>query len=482
MLLLTTAGFQKAGVPHPDKALIQLILPELPAVAIILIIEHIAIAKAMGRLLNYTVDPSQEIVALGMANTLSPFVGGYVCTGSFGASAVLSKAGARTPLAGLFSAVVLVLALYALTGVFYFIPKAALAGLIIHAVSNLVTPPANLFKYWQLSPVELLIWVVGVALAIFMSLEVAIYAGIALSVALLLFRVARKRGTFLGVAHVRRVAGEKDGPYGAEAAAGATYEAFLPLDRRDASNPHVRVESPYPGVFVYRLNEGFNFTNQAHHVDTIMRHVADKSRPMSDQVFERESDRLWNDDGLEAEKCESSALPWLRAIVLDFGAVNNVDVTSVQGLIDLRNVLDRRSAPDTVEWHFANVNNRWTRRALAAGGFGYPTSQNPEALRSWRPVFSIAATLTEKDVPLGGDGRGAETDADEERTAGARTPLPVGSACGSAMHRAAALVADAQGERMAAVHAVDRPFFHGDLRDAVDAAVRDAWYKDNHPL
>ena len=84
-------GFQKAGIPQPTGKLLGAILPQLPAVALILIIEHIAIAKAMGRQFNYSINPSQEIVALGSANMFSPFVGGYVCTGSFGASAVLSK-------------------------------------------------------------------------------------------------------------------------------------------------------------------------------------------------------------------------------------------------------------------------------------------------------------------------------------------------------------------------------------------------------
>ncbi|KAJ6447070.1 sulfate permease [Purpureocillium lavendulum] len=464
-------GFKEASVPHPDTGLIKAILPELPAVAIILVIEHIAISKAMGRLHGYTINPSQEIVALGMANMFSPFVGGYVCTGSFGASAVLSKAGVRTPLAGLFSAMVLVLALYALTGVFYFIPKAALAGLIIHAVCNLVTPPAKLYKYWELSPIELLIWVAGVVLAIFDSLETSIYVGVILSVAVLLFRIARKRGTFLGVVYVKRVGDDKQlSPTGKDGL--SSRQIFLPLEHRGATNPDIKVLSPYPGVFVYRLSEGFNYTNQAYHVDTLLRHVMENTRRMSPEEFEKESDRLWNDPGPRVYE-NDSGLPYLRAMVFDFAAVNNVDITSVQGLIDLRNTFDRHAAPDTVEWHFANVHNRWTRRALAAAGFGYPTSKNPEAVRNWHPVYSIAATLTEKDWPIIGSSRRSEIEVDEERTAGARTPDSVGSS---------PTWGRPDGEcdgRSAAVSGVDRPFFHNDLQDAVDSAVKDARSKDS---
>lgn len=260
-----------AGVPHINTILIRAVLPEVPAAAIILVIEHIAIAKAMGRLHNYAINPSQEVVALGAANIFSPFVGGYVCTGSFGASVVLSKAGSRSPFAGLFGALVLILALYALTTVF--IPKAALAGLIIHAVFNLLTPPKNLNAYWQLSPVEILIWVASLTLDIFISLEAFIYVGVVLSVLLLLVRTARTRGHFLGLVRVKRVGGLPE-----DTGKCAYRDVFLPLDRRDASNPHVKVAFPYPGVFMYRLSEGFNYINQAYHMDTLAKHVLENTK------------------------------------------------------------------------------------------------------------------------------------------------------------------------------------------------------------
>lgn len=264
----------------------------------------------MGRMYNYTIAPSQEIVALGVANLFSPFVGGYCCTGSFGASAVLSKAGVRTPLAGLFSAMLLILALYALTSVFYYIPLPALAGLIIHAVSNFLTPPKSLYKYWQLSPFELLIWVVGVMLAVFESLEVSIYATIALSAALLLVRLSRTKGVFLGKVRVRQVQAGGDlsrspstanSPDAASEKAPSTpgepddnsewRDVFLPVDRKDGTNPAIQTESPYPGVFIYRFMEGFNYANQSHHIELLFDHVTSNTRPGSEETVERKSVR-----------------------------------------------------------------------------------------------------------------------------------------------------------------------------------------------
>ncbi|KAJ4189608.1 hypothetical protein NW767_000244 [Fusarium falciforme] len=485
-------GFKKANLPSPDTELLKLVMPQLPAVAIILVIEHIAIAKSMGRLYDYTVSPSQEIVALGAANLFSPFMGGYVCTGSFGASAVLSKAGVRTPLAGLFSALVLVLALYALTVVFYYIPKAALAGLIIHAVCNLLAPPKNLYKYWQLSPPELLIWVIGVILAVFESLEISIYVGIGLSIALLLFRLARTRGKFLGRARAHRMVNHGNQHTLSRRSSHATLlhdesgrDVFLPLDHKDASNPDIDVESPYPGVFIYRFSEGYNYTNQAYHADTLVTHVMENTKRTSEEHFEKESDRLWNDPGPKGQKKNGDDLPFLRAIVLDFSAVNNLDITCIQGLMDLRNSLDQYASPDAVEWHFANVNNRWTRRALASAGFGYPSSKNQEALGSWVPSYSIAATLMDKDVQLPGDTRRpadieAPTETSSSSNCSESKQLSNSSDELSIMTKNTHVHAEShQPQSMAAIFGVDRPFFHIDLVDAVDAAVRDARNKDH---
>jgi sodium-independent sulfate anion transporter 11 len=283
-------GFKHAGVPRLDTELLGLVAPELPAIVIILIVEHIAIAKSFGRTFGYTVIASQEMIAQGFANIFSPFVGGYVCTGSFGASAVLSKAGVRTPLAGLFSALVLVLALYALTAVFYYIPNAALAGLIIHATCNLITPPRSLYRYWTLAPFEMLIWVIGVVLAMFTDLETSIYATIALSFALLLIRSARTPGHFRGRVQVSRVDRENatKGPFATPAGSSSasvdfglkesSRDAYLPLNGKYSRNPNIKVEPPYPGVFIYKFAENFNYINQAHHVEVITSYIYAQTR------------------------------------------------------------------------------------------------------------------------------------------------------------------------------------------------------------
>jgi len=62
--------------------------------------------------------------------------------------------------------------------------------------------------------------------------------------------------------------------------------------------------------------------------------------------------------------------PTLKAIILDFTAVEHVGVTSVQIIQDVRHQLDRHASPNVVEWNFAAVSRPWVKRGLVAGGFG----------------------------------------------------------------------------------------------------------------
>lgn len=201
-------GFQHAAVPTINSDIINSFIGELPATVIVLLIEHIAISKSFGRVNNYTINPSQEMVAIGVTNVLAPFLGGFPSTGSFSRTAIKSKAGVRTPFAGVITAAVVLLAIYALTAVFFYIPSAALAAVIIHAVGDLITPPNTLYKFWRISPLEVLIFFVGVFVTIFSTIENGIYATICISFAIFIFRVLKSRGRFLGRIQVHSVLGD----------------------------------------------------------------------------------------------------------------------------------------------------------------------------------------------------------------------------------------------------------------------------------
>ena len=210
-------------------------------------------------------------------------------------------------------------------------------------------------------------------------------------------------------------------------------------------------------------------------------------------------------------------LPTLKAVILDFSSVNNVDITSIQILIDVRNQLDRWAAPDTVEWHFAHITNRWTKRALVNAGFGYPTPPGPE-FRRWKPIFSVAeiggstsaAAVAEKQANKRGrsmqynndngnllpvvtgasHGSGVSTTnptttipshdlvgADTSSTGQNDSQVEVEKGLSKVKSRSLPNGGGGGGGKAAVVHSINRPLFHIDLTSALQAAISNAEWK-----
>lgn len=278
-------------MPKIDIPIIKSFLPSLPASVIVLLIEHISISKSFGRINNYTIDPSQELVAIGVTNVLGPFLGAYPATGSFSRTAIKSKAGVRTPFAGVITAVVVLLAIYALPAVFFFIPLSSLAAVIIHAVGDLITPPNTVYQFWRISPLEVPIFFAGVLVMIFTNIENGIYTSIILSIVLFLFRSLKAKGRFLGKVKIHSVVGDHllDGDLkdNKNQETRLTHRndpehsvrnIFLPLSHDDGTNPSIEVEAPYPGVFIYRFSEGFNYPNANHYLDNLTQTIFRQTR------------------------------------------------------------------------------------------------------------------------------------------------------------------------------------------------------------
>lgn len=292
-------GFQNAGVPLINTRIIKSFAGQLPVTVIVLLIEHIAISKSFGRVNNYTIDPSQEMVAIGVSNLFGPFLGAYPATGSFSRTAINSKAGVRSPFAGFITAVVVLLATYALPAVFFYVPSATLSAVIIHAVGDLITPPNTVYQFWRVSPIEVIIFFAGVFVTVFSSIENGIYTTTCISIAVLLFRVVKAKGRFLGKVKIHSVIGDhlmdgasKYNPYQDKHADASdpdrsTRNLFLPLKHKDGSNPQIDVDSPYPGVFIYRFSEGFNYPNANHYLDYMVATIFNETRRTNLDHYEK---------------------------------------------------------------------------------------------------------------------------------------------------------------------------------------------------
>ena len=175
-------------IPLFDLKIIELLIPMALTIALISFMESIAVAKAIQtKHRNYKVVPNQELVSLGLANIFGSFFQSYPTTGGFSRTAVNDQAGAKTGLAALISAVLIIITLLFLTPYFYNLPKAILASVIMVAVFGLINYKEAL-HLWNSNRLDFWMLIATFLATLILGVEMGIALGVILSLAMVLFK------------------------------------------------------------------------------------------------------------------------------------------------------------------------------------------------------------------------------------------------------------------------------------------------------
>ncbi len=159
--------------------------------------ESLAASRAMALKHGYEIDSNQELIAQGVANGASGFVGGFVVDGSLSKTSVADAAGQRTQMASLINAVFILLTILLLASLFENLPSATLGAVVIDAMVGLITF-AELNRYYRVNRAD---WVffMGAGLGIlFFGIIQGILIGVVLSLLLLIARSSRTSVRRLG--------------------------------------------------------------------------------------------------------------------------------------------------------------------------------------------------------------------------------------------------------------------------------------------
>ncbi|XP_061383535.1 sodium-independent sulfate anion transporter-like [Danaus plexippus] len=162
--------------------------PESLILPMVSILELVAIAKAFAA--GGQIDATQEMIALGLCNMVGSFVKSMPVSGSFTRTALNNASGVQTPLGGIFTATLLILALSLLTKTFYYIPKPSLAGLIITAMFYMIDFKI-VIRLWKTSKKEFFVYIATWLASLLYGLEYGILTGILADALILLFATAR---------------------------------------------------------------------------------------------------------------------------------------------------------------------------------------------------------------------------------------------------------------------------------------------------
>ncbi|XP_046393558.1 sodium-independent sulfate anion transporter-like [Ischnura elegans] len=158
-------------------------------VPLLAILENVALAKAFSDGQS-RLDATQEMLAIGASNVLSSFVSAIPISGALSRGAVNHSSGVATPFGGVYTGIIVILALHLFTPYFAYIPKASLAAVIIAAVVFMVE--FHVVKpIWKTKKIDLIPAVATFFSCLFIRLELGIVIGIGLNVLFLLYGSAR---------------------------------------------------------------------------------------------------------------------------------------------------------------------------------------------------------------------------------------------------------------------------------------------------
>lgn len=269
------AGLPSLSLPAFQIDALIALVPIALTISFIGYMESIAMAKAIAAKEKYKIDPDRELVGLGLANVGGSFFAGYPVTGGFSRSAVNYQAGARTPLASIITALLIVLTLLFFTGLFYYLPNAVLAAIIMVAVYSLID--AKELKYlFKVNKVDGLTWLLTFLATLLIGIEQGIIAGAIFSLLVFIRRSAYPHVAELG---------------------------YLPEEkvyRNTARYPDAETD---PEILIFRVDASLYFANMTFLEEQLCKRLAEK--------------------------------PETEWVVFDFSSVNSIDAVAIHALEDL---------------------------------------------------------------------------------------------------------------------------------------------------
>ncbi|RLD25294.1 MAG: sodium-independent anion transporter [Bacteroidetes bacterium] len=164
--------------------------PNAIAVALLGLIEAVAIARSIATKSHQNLNGNQEFIGQGLSNIIGSMFMSYAGSGSFTRSGINYQAGAKTPMSAIFAAVSLGLILLLVAPLTAYLPIAAMGGIILMVAYNLIDFH-HIIQINKSSKQELIVLIVTFLATLFLHLEFAIYFGVILSLIFYLMRTSK---------------------------------------------------------------------------------------------------------------------------------------------------------------------------------------------------------------------------------------------------------------------------------------------------
>ncbi len=190
-------GLPSFILPHWTLDNMRAVMPTVLTVAIIGIVESLSIAKVLeAKNRDYKVEANQELLALGLSKIGGSFFQALPTSGSFTRSAINNESGAKTGMASIITVLLIALTLVFLTPLFYYLPTAILAAIVLLAVKSLFEYKEAIYL-WKTHRSDFFMMLVTVLITL-VNIEIGVLVGVILSVMMVLYNSSKPHVAILG--------------------------------------------------------------------------------------------------------------------------------------------------------------------------------------------------------------------------------------------------------------------------------------------
>uniref|UniRef100_A0A8C3UGE0 Solute carrier family 26 member 5 n=1 Tax=Catharus ustulatus TaxID=91951 RepID=A0A8C3UGE0_CATUS len=189
------------GLRAPAVPQIQLnpaMLGDAVAIAIVGFSMAVSMAKIFALKHGYTIDGNQELIALGICNSVGSFFQTFPITCSMSRSLVQEGTGGKTQIAGALSAVIVLLVIVAIGYLFEPLPQTVLAGIVMVNLKGMLKQFRDIRHFWRTSKIELAIWMVAFVASLFLGLEYGLLTAVTFAIITVIYRTQRPKYRILG--------------------------------------------------------------------------------------------------------------------------------------------------------------------------------------------------------------------------------------------------------------------------------------------
>lgn len=180
------------SAPEFSLTVLRDLAPLALAMTLFALTEAVSISRSISIKSGQPISGNQEFIGQGLSNVVGSFFSAYVATGSFNRSGANYDAGARTPLAAASAGVILVIIVLAIAPLTAYLPKAAVAGLLILVAWRLISF-SQIKKILRADTNEAVVLILTFLSTLFLKLEFAILLGVILSLMIFLRKTSRPK-------------------------------------------------------------------------------------------------------------------------------------------------------------------------------------------------------------------------------------------------------------------------------------------------